>query len=231
MGAGGRYACYDDASSFDTPAVAVLRLPPPSSPYPTVPLSSPCQFSPPPSLHVIIMQSAVTESWPGWASLKFGLEMQRPYAEYLLAGRKTIETRSYALPQPLVTKNDGSSAEIHIDILESESGKDGVSSIPDQVKVLKRQQLQDEDQPSGPFVVRKGWCTFVESYRYTSREQFEADEHKHLVPSSSGYAWDDNRPLYGWVVGTCGYFDDDDCNGTYSAERRMRSLFEIIQKS
>lgn len=170
----------------------------------------------------------ITESWPGWAypDSKFGLEMQCPYAEHLLSGRKTIETRGYSLPRPLISA-EGSSAEVHIDILESDSGKDGVSSIPDKVEVLAIKQSKNDD--SIPFVRRKGWCTFVESFRYTSREQFEADEQKHLVPAASGYGWDDEKPLYGWVVGTRGRYSNDDDIALFG-ERRMRSLFELLQK-
>jgi len=81
------------------------------------------------------------ESWHGWnetrkvhsggevtsAGIQFGLEMQCPYAELLLKGHKTIETRSYPLPSPLLTKaND---VQVRIEILESESGQDGVRYV------------------------------------------------------------------------------------------------------
>ena len=53
----------------------------------------------------------MSQSWSGWGQSKrfcegeikydgiqFGLEMQSPYALYLLSGRKSIETRGYPLP-------------------------------------------------------------------------------------------------------------------------------------
>lgn len=170
------------------------------------------------------------ECWQGCdASSHYGLEMQFPYSQHLLSGRKTIETRGYALPTPLLTKvdkNDESSVEIRIDVLESEKGQDGVSSIPDTVAVLAMEKTT-RDQP---FLKRKGWCTFVESFRYKSREQFEADEHKHLVPPTSRYGWDDERPIYGWVVGTCGYYVDIDGHVEFQGQRCMRSLFKIQKK-
>ena len=145
----------------------------------------------------------MSQSWSGWGQSKrfregenqydgiqFGLEMQSPYALYLLSGRKSIETRGYPLPAALLQRNDEN--EIRIDILESESGKDGVSSIPDNVKVLTSKERKI-DQASPPVLIRKGWCTFVESFKYASREQFEADEDRHLVPRTSGYGWEDNR--------------------------------------
>ena len=182
----------------------------------------------------------VTESWEGWYKSRkaigrdtneditqFGLEMQCPYAEHLLDGRKVIETRGYSLPSALLTDISCSrSSPVRISILESKAGKDGVSSIPDQVEVLTNEQSKN-DGPTHPFLIRKGWCTFIESFRYRSREQFEADEHKHLVPPTSGYGWDGTRPIYGWVVGTCGYYPADGTDEHFHAKRRMRSLFEI----
>ncbi|KAL3787611.1 hypothetical protein ACHAWO_005967 [Cyclotella atomus] len=175
----------------------------------------------------------VQDSWQGWAEAgrKFGLEMQCPYAEHLISGRKTIETRGYALPTHLLTRSSDDSEQVRIEILESEAGKDGVSSIPDHVVVLTGNESID-DQSSGPFLLRKGWCTFIGSFKYTSREQFEADECKHLVQPTSGYGWDDKRPIYGWVVGTCKQYIDSESSGDekYLAQRRMRSLFEIQNK-
>ncbi|KAL3774655.1 hypothetical protein HJC23_002464 [Cyclotella cryptica] len=193
----------------------------------------------------------VTETWAGWAETRkilrseecinnhgvrlFGLEMQRPYAGHLLSGRKSIETRGYDLPTPLLTKVDrdcdGYVEEVRIDILESERGLDRVSAIPDRVSVLTIADGHKDglklETSSTPYLVRKGWCTFSSSFRYTSREQFQADERKHLVPPNSGYGWDDQRPIYGWVVGTSGVHNSDDKDCKYIAERRMRSLVEI----
>jgi hypothetical protein len=197
------------------------------------------------------LNQQIAESWAGWAEAmkttrseectdrhglrRFGLEMQCPYAEHLLSGRKSIETRGYDLPTPLLTKvgrdSDGYAEEVRIDILESKSGQDGVSSIPDRVSLLTIKDCHDDglklEASSTPFLVLKGWCTFSYSFRYTTREQFEADERKHLVTSNSGYGWNDERPIYGWVVGTSGVYNSDDKDCKYIAERRMRSLFEI----
>lgn len=180
------------------------------------------------------MSSHVQDSWPGWAETgrNFGLEMQCPYAEHLLSGRKTIETRAYALPAHLLTQSSDASEPVRIEILESEAGTDGISSIPDQVPVLTVNQSKD-DRSSRAYLVRKGWCTFIESFRYTSQEQFEADEHKHLVQPTSGYGWDGRRPIYGWVVGTSYQYLDSETSTDekYCAQRRMRSLFEIHNKT
>ena len=139
-------------------------------------------------------EHAVTSSWRGWGQhpQKFGLEMQYPWSKHLLNGSKLIETRGYDLPSSLISTENN---EVKIDILESQQGKDGVSSVPNVVYLTSQSPLK-----------RIGWTTFVQSIRYKSREQFEADADKHLVDPSSGYGWNDNRPMYGWVVGSCGAY-------------------------
>jgi hypothetical protein len=186
------------------------------------------------------IDNKITGAWPGWAETaknvqrtreirQFGLEMQCPFAEHLLCGRKTIESRAYDLPAALLTKvvSDGTDAEVRIDILESEAGQDGVSAIPDEVAVIAVDCLDQQDTQPRPVLVRKGWCTFKESFRYTSRDQFEGDESKHLVPLDSGYGWDEKRPVYGWVVADRGFYKSADSGSKFIAKRRMRSLFEI----
>lgn len=161
-------------------------------------------------------------SWEGWAGATVGLEMQTPFAGYILDGTKKIETRAYPLPPTLLSTPDN---EVKIEILESQQGQDGISSIPNSVS-LGTSNYNDNGRP---ILRRKGWCTFTQSIQYTSREQFEADIDKHLVDSSSGYGWSDNRPMYGWVVGSYGSYSEDDVSNDkhITAERRMRSLFEL----
>ena len=177
------------------------------------------------------MASSRQSSCEPLGSRQFGLEMQIPYADHLLCARKSIETRGYSLPAALLSSEYSeheSSTTVKIDILESEKGEDGVSSMPDIVAVLT---TNNSSPISKPHLKRKGWCTFTHSFRYTTREQFEVDEAKHLVDSSSGYGWSEDRPMYGWVVGSFGVYNDDSVDSSeYVADRRMRSLFEISGK-
>mmetsp|Transcript_7879 Transcript_7879/g.16856 ORF Transcript_7879/g.16856 Transcript_7879/m.16856 type:complete len:199 (-) Transcript_7879:501-1097(-) len=187
------------------------------------------------------------QSWQGWSDAKtnirhFGLELQAPFSDHILCGRKSIETRAYPLPPALLSssyhhqdKGEYQQHEVRIDILESQQGADGVSSIPNQTSVALHEMTisqTDEDASIRPPLLRKGWCTFIDSFQYTSREQFENDEEKHMVHSNSGYGWSDNRPMFGWVVGNFRRYTDDydefsaKCNNCI-AERRMRSLFEL----
>lgn len=55
--------------------------------------------------------------------------LQSPYAEFILDGKKMIETRSYPLPQALISKK--------IVILRSEMGIEGVSSISDSEEIIE----------------------------------------------------------------------------------------------
>ncbi|KAL7527552.1 hypothetical protein ACHAWF_002224 [Thalassiosira exigua] len=171
-------------------------------------------------------------SWPGWADAasgrrRFGLELQAPFAERVLSGRKAIETRTYALPPALVSRReDGGTRRVEIDVLESARGRDGASSVPDRASLAA--PGEGDETPSR--IRRRGWCTFVDSFRYESRERFEADADKHLVDPSSGYGWRPDRPMFGWVVGERGVCEPDGGGGDEGvvAVRRMRSLFEIV---
>lgn len=60
-----------------------------------------------------------------WTTGRFALEMQAPWAERLLDGEKTVETRGYPLPTGLVGR--------WIELIESQPGRDGVSALGDTV--------------------------------------------------------------------------------------------------
>jgi hypothetical protein len=159
-----------------------------------------------------------TQCWQGWADKerKFGLEMQQPYSDLLVDGSKSIESRSYPLPEALL--------DTKIEILQSEKGQDGVSSVPNRVALHN-----SSDNSSSPLLKRIGWVTFSKCIQYTSCEEFEADREKHLVHPNSGYCWNYERPMFGWVVKS--YYKREIVNGENVdtvAIRRMRSLFEII---
>jgi alpha-ketoglutarate-dependent dioxygenase FTO len=157
---------------------------------------------------------AKSPTWKGWNDRMFALELQSPWAELLLEGKKTIETRSYDLPAALIGKR--------IDILRSLPGTAGVSSLDNCIAI---------GPVASPVPVQRiGWCTFKRVIRYTNRISFQADEDSHLVTKDSGYAWKDGKTqvIFGWVVGDCGmYADRSDFAGIASLERRMRSLFEV----
>jgi hypothetical protein len=169
-----------------------------------------------PSSHHLDEDHAKSPTWKGWKDGMFGLELQSPMAEYLLQGKKTIETRSYDLPAALIGRR--------IDILRSVPGTAGVSSVGNSIA------LGSDASPSP--VQRLGWCTFKRAILYTDETSFHADEESHLVKKDSGYAWKEGetKVIYGWVVGDYAMYNDADhadFSGISSLERRMRSLFEF----
>ena len=135
-------------------------------------------------------------------------------------GQKSIESRAYSLPEALI--------DAKIEILQSERGQDGISSVPDRVTLHKSRENSSSSQSP---LQRIGWVKFVKCIQYTSRERFEADQEKHLVDPKSGYGWNDKREMYGWVVGSFQKQEAEDADGGIVdtvAVRRMRSLFDII---
>jgi hypothetical protein len=152
--------------------------------------------------------------WSGWSQNDFGLELQEPWAAAVIEGRKLIETRSYNLPPSLVGKR--------VVIIQSPAGKPGVSGMGNIID-LSRQNS------TGARVI--GWCIFDSVKKYTTKEDFEADEKDHLVTPDSGYGWKkgETKLLYGWVVGQHGTFKMEETQ-FLSATRRMRSLFQLRLK-
>jgi hypothetical protein len=147
--------------------------------------------------------------WQGWTQFDFGLELQSPWADALLDGTKTIETRAYDLPPGLIGKR--------IAILETPQGKPGKSAMENQL----------EFATSNATVV--GWCRFSRVVHYTNRDDFVRDEQAHLVTADSGYGWNQGttKHIYGWVVEDCEATEDTTLTVFESATRRMRSLYQL----
>jgi len=151
-----------------------------------------------------------TLAWKGWAEAerKFVLEMQHPFSGLIASGKKTIETRAYPLPDALLN--------FKIGIMQTEKGQDGISALPSTFPLQETTKVR-----------RIGWVTFNKCIEYKSRKEFESDAEKHLVDPNSGYGWNDERPMFGWVIHTFQKEDATNEEGSI-AVRRMRSLFEIV---
>jgi hypothetical protein len=145
--------------------------------------------------------------WRGWSQFDFALEMQSPWAESLLEGRKIVETRSYVLPPSLIGKR--------IAILQSPPGVPGISSIGNEFSF---------SQPDAPKIV--GWCRFSSIKTYETIEAFQIDEERHLVSRRDDSGWKGGQAeMYGWVVGETERLRKAHSFG--KATRRMRSLFQL----
>lgn len=111
----------------------------------------------------------------------FGLEMQQPFAEMVIAGTKTVETRSYPLPSSLLYK--------HICLIESMPGKDGISDLKD----FAYNRTCEEEGESHPRIL--GTIAFSECFEYESEEQWRQDSEVHRVPVDTYYDWPPSRKL------------------------------------
>lgn len=168
--------------------------------------------------HKFVSANNKPSDWVGWGRHQFGLELQAPFAKAVVNGQKSIETRSYNLPASLIG--------VRIFIIESPAGSAGVSVMGDTI---------DFEKDDAKLI---GWCIITSVKKYTARQDFEDDEHLHLVTRDSGYGWKTGKTkfVYGWNVGNFHNFRKEmdskrAINDFGSAVRRMRSLFELIPKS
>ena len=70
--------------------------------------------------------------------------------------------------------------------------------------------------------------TVLRTFKYESHSHFASDTDKHLVDPASKYGYSDDRAMYGWIIGSTGRYPTNE-QGQYFAERRMRSIFEIVR--
>jgi len=100
--------------------------------------------------------------------------IQKPWGEKLMDLEKAVETRSYRLPPSLLGR----------ELLLIESLAPAKETI----------ERNDE-----AFVI-VGIITFDECFLYSSKEEWEGDFHRHLVPPESKFYWNESKPKYGWKV-------------------------------
>ena len=102
-----------------------------------------------------------------------GINIQYPWSELILSGKKKIETRSYPLPK----KFEG----MEIAVIET-PGKQGKKVGIDKARIT-------------------GTVTFSGSKRYGSREEWRRDFKHHLVEDSDPlFSYSDDKPKYGWII-------------------------------
>ena len=158
-----------------------------------------------------------------WSTGQFALEVQKPWVELIVSGSKTIEVRSYPLPQPLVHKR--------LWILQPPiSSQAGVSSICNVIELNNMcvgRNLGNGDEEC-PLVV--GWMVISSVKDYKSRDEFCLDQIKHRVPKESVYGWRSDAVVYGWCIERAGVDGLEDF-GEVVATRRKRSLFQLQNKS
>lgn len=146
--------------------------------------------------------------WEGWQHGEFALEVQEEWSNLLLSGVKTMEVRQYRLPPSLLGKR--------VWILESKTGRAGVSSLGNSVKLNEAAKII-------------GSVVFDALHEYKNASDFARDEQRHRISSTSSYAWKTGNTelLYGWHVKHA-TSNDSKAEIYEKAERRMRSLFQLL---
>ena len=112
----------------------------------------------------------------------FALEVQFPYSRLILNGKKSIETRSYPLPDDL--------RGTRIFLLESLPGEDGVSRLGDNIA----------GSQEGLSLVGE---IFISKFKeYVSENEWGSDRGEHMVPKESIYEWapTESGRRYGWII-------------------------------
>jgi hypothetical protein len=137
----------------------------------------------------------------------YSLEVQIPWSQYLLDGRKTVETRSYKLPSELLNRR--------IAILQTPSGIAGISGLSDTVDLVKS---------SDCCII--GWVIFSSIKMYSSHAEFFADQNLHMVNENSSYGFKQGKEIYGWIVES--YGSETFAYSKYKcATRIQRSIFQL----
>ncbi|KYG67621.1 hypothetical protein AZI85_17225 [Bdellovibrio bacteriovorus] len=104
-----------------------------------------------------------------------GINIQWPWSELLVSGKKTVETRSYPLPARLI--------DTELAIIET-PGPNGKRAAG----ITKARII--------------GTITFTRSYKYKTKTHWRSEYEKHLVsPDDSLFGYRQEKEKYGWVVG------------------------------
>lgn len=152
-------------------------------------------------------------------AISAGLEVSFPWAQRLLDGDKTIETREYALPahwehKPMALIESNTPASV------GEGGFEGAGA-------------GSTDAGAEFGVVRGrivGTATFGRSVLYTSKAQWAADVDQHCVEATDPrFGWRDGVPKYAWPVLGVRRFETPIplTTGQVTLEREVRSVFLV----
>jgi hypothetical protein len=134
----------------------------------------------------------------------FCLEVQAPFAAAIIEGKKTVETRTYELPEHLLN--------VPISIVET--------CYPDSFPDAKK--LPSEIPAGSTGGARSNWegwtygeskmfpsmtithtVTFKSCFKYTDIDAFLNDKHRHCVDGDSSFnVMSEETPMFGWEVDT-----------------------------
>lgn len=103
-----------------------------------------------------------------------GINIQWPWSELLLNGKKTIETRTYPLPK----KFEG----VELAIIETPGPRGKKEAGIDKARII-------------------GTIVFGQSFQYKNEKEWRNDQARHRVDvNDPQFAWDKRDEVWGWEV-------------------------------
>lgn len=104
-----------------------------------------------------------------------GLNVQYPWTELLLSGKKTVETRTYPIPSKYIG--------VELAIIETPSKGRADSNNPKEARIV-------------------GTIVFGAPFKYESMKSWKADSKKHLVENEDlQFSWKERKGVvWGWPV-------------------------------
>ena len=103
-----------------------------------------------------------------------GINIQWPWSQLLLSGKKTVETRSYDIPE----KYRG----VDLAIIETPGPRGKKDAGITKARII-------------------GTIVFEKTYRFQSVKHWQSEENLHFVPTKDPqYAWSKRDEVWGWVV-------------------------------
>ena len=110
-----------------------------------------------------------------------GINIQWPWSQMLLSGKKTIETRSYDIKKGYLNKD--------LALIETPGPKGRKEAGIEQARII-------------------GIIVFSKTYRYVNFEHWKAEACAHFVDENdSPYSWRDGRAAWAWQVDSIIEFD------------------------
>jgi len=103
-----------------------------------------------------------------------GINIQWPWSQLIIEGKKTIETRTYDIPE----KYRG----VELLLIETPGPRGKKEAGIEKARII-------------------GTVTFGKTYRYNSKKQWLNEKNKHLVESTDKlYGWIKEKEKWGWEV-------------------------------
>ena len=117
-----------------------------------------------------------------------GINIQWPYSQFILHGRKTVECRRY----PLASRGFALPDE-ELWLIETPGRPSS-----NRTRTCYLHSWIRSPRPTRARVV--GIVNFSHGFQYDGVPQFDADCHRHLIPSDSRFHWSGAGEMHGWHV-------------------------------